>query len=140
MKFKDKLQELKDKLKKAFNDKPIIERPGIAVIYNSDNKDCTRCAELLKEDCEEIGINWFSVVINENTDPDFLQNSIDIYTEMDDIDMIIIFSPLPKKMELLDNLMKSMNLEDKYKKLLYTKVLYKDNILTRLVALQMLYK
>ena len=89
------LQRIKNEIIDTFRHIQPVDRPGIAIIYNEENKSLVNSVAVFKEDCEEVNFNWFSTKVNSQTDPNFLRRIIRDYTEMDDVTNVIVLLPLP---------------------------------------------
>ena len=140
MKFEDKITSMKHQIAQKFANIPLIKRPGIVIIVNTEDEKCVNCTNLIVRDCEDMTLNYYKIEINSNIDRELLYNTIDKYTSMEEVDLVIILSPLPNQLDVFEKVLELMQEHENYNKLLYTKVLFNEPLFTRLLILQMIMR
>ena len=94
------LQRIKNEIKKDFSHIHPIDRPGLAVIINTEDESSINFANIIKTDCEEVNFNWFSININSSTEKSYITDAITEYEEMEDVTIVLVLCPLPNKLKI----------------------------------------
>ena len=91
------LTSVKEMIRKGLLGMHPLKRPGFAIVINEDDYGSLQYANQLIKDCNDVGINVFSVRVNKSADEMFIYRAIDDFNTMEDVTAIMVQHPLPEQ-------------------------------------------